>query len=178
MYDQDTDEQAMAQAMGFSSFGSQNPLSKKRKYNPHADAAVAEIAKPASTGSNSTPLGPPPSRMGQPTGNADEIDLEDEDANEGRVPTPNPAVNAGGMQVRPHGLPKRPAPGTGFVGSAGRGSAGGDHQGRGQDTGSPWYEGYYDPSSNENPWWKLEKSMGLESKGTWLRRGEVPTGST
>jgi hypothetical protein len=29
-----------------------------------------------------------------------------------------------------------------------------------------WYIGYYDPSFNENPWAKLEKSNGLEPRGT------------
>ncbi|PFH58915.1 hypothetical protein XA68_13042 [Ophiocordyceps unilateralis] len=31
-----------------------------------------------------------------------------------------------------------------------------------------WYEGYYDPSSNENPWLALEETLGLKSEGTWL----------
>jgi hypothetical protein len=31
-----------------------------------------------------------------------------------------------------------------------------------------WFEGYYDPSFNENPWKKLEAEKGLEAVGTWL----------
>jgi hypothetical protein len=42
------------------------------------------------------------------------------------------------------------------------------HRGRGGR--KPWWEGYYDPTSNENPWEKLEQAMGLEPKGTWCPR--------
>ena len=31
-----------------------------------------------------------------------------------------------------------------------------------------WFEDYYDPNFNENPWKKLEAEKGLESVGTWL----------
>lgn len=31
-----------------------------------------------------------------------------------------------------------------------------------------WFEGYYDPSFNENPWKRLEAEKGLEPVGTWL----------
>lgn len=31
-----------------------------------------------------------------------------------------------------------------------------------------WYEGYYDPSFNENPWKKIETEKGLVSLGNWL----------
>ncbi|KAI0996655.1 hypothetical protein K3495_g11528 [Podosphaera aphanis] len=31
-----------------------------------------------------------------------------------------------------------------------------------------WYDDYYDPSFNENPWERLEISMGLKSKGCWV----------
>ncbi|KAL2759826.1 hypothetical protein ACRALDRAFT_1060190 [Sodiomyces alcalophilus JCM 7366] len=45
-------------------------------------------------------------------------------------------------------------------------------QGRGQgqrrEHGKPWWEGYYDPASNQNPWAALEKKAGLESRGSWL----------
>ena len=34
-----------------------------------------------------------------------------------------------------------------------------------------WWEGYYDPQSNENPWDKLEGKMGIGAKGSWLPRG-------
>jgi hypothetical protein len=32
-----------------------------------------------------------------------------------------------------------------------------------------WYIDYYDPSSNANPWERLEKRKGLEPVGSWLR---------
>ncbi|KAL7624593.1 hypothetical protein AAE478_006160 [Parahypoxylon ruwenzoriense] len=53
---------AMAQAMGFSSFGTQNP-NKRRKFNAHADAVVAStsastsVVREAKSGSNTIPLG-------------------------------------------------------------------------------------------------------------------------
>lgn len=34
-----------------------------------------------------------------------------------------------------------------------------------------WYEDYYDPSFNQNPWAEQEEKMGLEAKGKWLERG-------
>lgn len=33
-----------------------------------------------------------------------------------------------------------------------------------------WYIEYYDPNFNENPWARLEQSLGLESVGTWVSR--------
>lgn len=33
-----------------------------------------------------------------------------------------------------------------------------------------WYIGYYDPSFNENPWAKLERANGLESRETWVEK--------
>ncbi|KAK0380783.1 hypothetical protein CLIM01_01858 [Colletotrichum limetticola] len=51
-----------------------------------------------------------------------------------------------------------------------RGGRGGYQQQQRND-GKPWWEGYYDPASNENPWEKLEKKAGVLSKGTWVARG-------
>ncbi|KAL6908944.1 hypothetical protein GGI43DRAFT_379779 [Trichoderma evansii] len=173
------DDDAMAQAMGFSSFGQQN-RPQKRKYNPHTDAVISSdsktaqrAAKASATGSNSTLLGVPSSKPSQAAANADEIDLdEDEDgvdndddiaSHTADVPETTAAPAA---LVRPHGLPERPVPGTGFIGSSG------GHQGsHGHQDGSrnnTWYDGYYDPKSNENPWRRLEASKGLQSTGTWL----------
>jgi hypothetical protein len=176
------DEEAMAQAMGFSSFG-QNK-SQKRKYNPHADAIISSdsktaqrAAKASATGSNSTPLGIPREKPDPAAANVDEIDLdEDEDENEDKHEDDNDgiALNPAGIPessaapalVRPHGLPERPVPGPGFIRPPG------DHKGsHGHQDGSKhtvWYEGYYDPSSNENPWRRLEGSKGLPSLGTWI----------
>ncbi|EHK41337.1 hypothetical protein TRIATDRAFT_180523, partial [Trichoderma atroviride IMI 206040] len=159
--DMPLDDDAMAQAMGFSSFGHQN-RPQKRKYNPHADAVISSdsktaqrAAKPSATGSNSTPLGVPSSKSSQAAANADEIDLDDE------AGVPESAATPAAL-VRPHGLPERPVPGTGFIGSSG---------GHGHQDGSRhdiWYDGYYDPKSNENPWRRLEGSKGLQPVGTWL----------
>ncbi|KXH41212.1 hypothetical protein CSIM01_03418 [Colletotrichum simmondsii] len=51
-----------------------------------------------------------------------------------------------------------------------RGGRGGYQQQQRND-GKPWWEGYYDPASNENPWERLEKKAGVLSKGTWVARG-------
>ncbi|KAI9046760.1 hypothetical protein LZ554_009497 [Drepanopeziza brunnea f. sp. 'monogermtubi'] len=42
-----------------------------------------------------------------------------------------------------------------------RGGRGGQREGR-------WYEGYYDPAFNTNPWEALEKAKGLKPVGSWL----------
>ncbi|KAK5997248.1 hypothetical protein PT974_02602 [Cladobotryum mycophilum] len=184
--DAPTDEEAMAQAMGFSSFGTNRP--QKRKYNPQADAVVdakRNNNKAVSTGSNSTPLG---------TGayNANEITLDDE-VNNGDEPAPEaeaeeavavPATQEANAAdsapqeapVRPAGLPARPAPGAGFMGPS-RGHQGGHQGGHANASGSkrPWYEEYYDPSSNENPWQRLEVSLDLQPLGTWLEREQKAT---
>ncbi|KAJ4135597.1 hypothetical protein NW765_009573 [Fusarium oxysporum] len=67
-----SDDDLMAQ-MGFSSFGAASPPSKRRRYNPNADALLP--SKSSATGANSTALG---------TGsNKDEISLDDD--NEGNA---------------------------------------------------------------------------------------------
>ncbi|OAQ99956.1 hypothetical protein LLEC1_04026 [Akanthomyces lecanii] len=72
--DDDTAE-AMAAAMGFSSFGAQNPQSKKRKYNPNNDAVVSiDGDERRGTSANSAPV----ERRRAPPANADEIALDDE----------------------------------------------------------------------------------------------------
>lgn len=65
--DEDFDSSAMAAAMGFSSFG--GPASKKRKFNPRADAAFVASSSPSSSapapapsGANTTALGERPPR--------------------------------------------------------------------------------------------------------------------
>lgn len=92
------------------------------------------------------------------------------------------------VQTRPHALPERPVHNTmGFTGGAGaameRGGGGAGSRSARSDAGSiassrppsgrgnfnkKWYEGYYDPSFNENPWAKLEVERGLQAKGTWV----------
>ncbi|KAL7941628.1 hypothetical protein V8C42DRAFT_348495 [Trichoderma barbatum] len=186
------DDDAMAQAMGFSAFGSQN-RPQKRKYNPHADAIVSSdsataqrAARPSATGSNSTPLGLPTRKPDQPAANADEIDLDRDEAedvgDDGGVAShpagipERPAEPSGPALVRPPGLPDRPPPGIGFMGSSGGHQGGhGAHDGSRQ---AVEWDGYYDPSSNENPWGRLEKSRGLHSLGTWIPRGQKASASS
>jgi hypothetical protein len=88
-------------------------------------------------------------------------------------------------QPRPHGLPQRPPPAfidtafmqgnqrqawsdTASVASSSRdgGRGRGRDGGRGQRN-ERWYEEYYDPSFNENPWERLEKAKGLKQLGKW-----------
>ena len=170
----------MAEAMGFSSFGGQGHPQKKRRYNPHADAAVvggsdrrsAAAGTHPSTGSNSTPLGEQARRQGMSAANDDEIDLEG-DGNEGpvseTVPAPAGQANPPG-QARPAGLPQRPPPqaGSGFpLASRGAVSHGMAASTQGESGQLAWHEGYFDPMSITNPWEKLEKMKGLDPKGTW-----------
>jgi len=85
---------------------------------------------------------------------------------------------------RPQGLPERPvwadaelAKGfgreigerseTGSVASSSRPTRRGERNVR-------WFEGYYDPSFNENPWRKLELVRGLEARGSWVEGQGAP----
>lgn len=256
--DEAMDSAAMAEAMGFSGFGMQRPASKKRRFNPNADAAVSGVSdnnnnsnKPASTGANTAPLGrqrlrlPPPSSelparpsttatrsSGPVAGKADtdEIDLDDrdpadslerdvpagddhvggEDLGSQYMDTSRPsrgylpeelaeieaqdkidAILVGGIP----GLPARPPAVASSEGIGGYGHHHGqrnDQQGRGNDrrhpqgkrrhptgdddSGAPWWEGYYDPKVNQNPWEALEKKMGLQPRGTWLPKYVKPAG--
>jgi hypothetical protein len=180
----------MARMMGFSSFGDRPQ--KKRKYNPHADAITDTSPSNGggggrrgpephtSTGSNSMPLG---TRAPRPTGNADEIDLDGDSEGEPQGHLSSSGFNASGGSANQaadasqqassdalhmHGFPQRPA--AGFSQSPSRQNHGGHWQQRGPpgDPGAPWYEGYYDSLSNRNPWEKLENTMGLQPKGTWI----------
>ncbi|KAM0664742.1 hypothetical protein ACQRIU_006600 [Beauveria bassiana] len=178
--DDDTAE-AMAAAMGFSSFGAQNPPSRKRKYNPNNDAVVS-IDKPQrhGTGANSATVG----ERRAPPANADEIALDDEvddDSanNNGEAAAVGEAegvsVDAAGgsshgIGAGIAGLPQRPAPARGgFTGTQHRRGgtprqASGGHHG----INKLWYEDYYDHFSNENPWAKLEEAAGLQPISTWF----------
>ncbi|CAJ2511452.1 Uu.00g070770.m01.CDS01 [Anthostomella pinea] len=55
-------------------------------------------------------------------------------------------------------------------GIGGRGGRGGHRANRGQDReqGKKWWEDYYDPNFNVNPWEHLERTKGLESRGSWM----------
>ena len=213
---EDADAAAMAEAMGFSSFGSQAP-NKRRRFNPAADAVIADAPASAtqtsskargllSSGSNSTPLG-------VRTQNKDEIalDLDDDDGGVGDSTSAGVTGAAGVAVIRgtgdgddpepqyldqsrpsdiPHEfgddvqakidsivgpsggnhaqLPPRPV-----FSSAARGgheSRGGyqSGHGRGREPGKMWWEDYYDPSSNTNPWERLEKARGLGPSGHFM----------
>ncbi|GKU02378.1 hypothetical protein FLAG1_01540 [Fusarium langsethiae] len=150
------DEALMAQ-MGFSSFGAASPPSKRRRYNPNADASLP--SKSSATGANSTALG---------TGsNTDEIALDDGDDNEDEKG--DKSGQQAPAQVRPAGLPQRPAPAS--VPRQGQHSV--PHERR-----DDWYIGYYDSLSNANPWERIEKARGLTTRGTWVLRDNVNAAKT
>lgn len=135
------DDALITQTLGFSSFGATHPPSKKRRYNPRADAISLHPlpAKPAATGANSTPL----------RTNTDEIPIDDDDDQgqgaESSVQVPHEST-----------LPQRPAQSV---------EPPKDSRPMRSET---WYIGYYDPSTNQNPWDRLEKARGLGTRGTWL----------
>lgn len=70
------------------------------------------------------------------------------------------SVGDGGYALHPARPRGGGAPGN-SRGGGGRGSGGINPE---------WYVDYYDQAFNMNPWEKLEKEMGLESKGVWLAR--------
>ena len=114
--------QAMATAMGFSSFGTQDSdrPAKKRRYD---DGNLPLPVHPKET---------------------------------------DPAAHRGGRGGRGGRGSSR---GSGRGGWQGGGRGGGEPGGSGSE---PWWTDYYDPSSNENPWERLEQARGIEPVGTWL----------
>ncbi|KAI2617300.1 hypothetical protein GGS26DRAFT_408110 [Hypomontagnella submonticulosa] len=213
MEDSEDTAAAMAQAMGFSSFGTQKNPNKRRKFNPHADAVVASpststiplhhsgATREVKSGSNATPLG-------IRNRNEDEIDLEEDGEGEGtniahdrghggledkddddpepqyldpsRLPAATLADSADDIQSKidtiVSGFPnstvdaKTPMASIGGgYGSRGGGRGGSQpHRGQGRDPGKNWWDDYYDPSSNVNPWERLEHTRGLEPRGSWM----------
>lgn len=196
--DQEAEAAAMAQMMGFTAFGSQAPPSKKRRYNPRADAVAdsGEAGPPApwGTGANTMPLLPRSVLRGEgqveasAAGEGGEVGQGGQSASE---------VGAGGGESEASGRgdgdddpapqyidtsrsPIRTgedqtssslpatAPGYGEHRTAGRSGGGGSGFAPGKRI---WWTDYYDPSSNENPWEFLEKARGLEPVGPWLPRG-------
>ncbi|KAH6656270.1 hypothetical protein BKA67DRAFT_654617 [Truncatella angustata] len=215
--------EAMAAAMGFSSFGAQQPNAKRRKYNPHleesASAALphhgARAAVDHGQGANAIPLGArqaaavAPAAQKKNSNNKDEISLDDDDEDDPEpqyIDTSRPATSLEPAAVLPPpdadaGAQAHADAAAGGATTAGGGSRGGRYQhgyGRGGyrdqrqhvewgvDGGDrkPWYEDYYDPSFNINPWEKLERERGLEplsgdyltweeSKARWEREKEA-----
>jgi hypothetical protein len=98
-YESSEDEaEAMAKAMGFSSFGTQGPT-KKRKFNPKTDAMVEgqELAsldrggkKGQGSGGNKIPLGKPRVLGVAPKSNQEEIELDEEDGEPAYIDTSLP----------------------------------------------------------------------------------------
>ncbi|KAI0161375.1 hypothetical protein GGR57DRAFT_355436 [Xylariaceae sp. FL1272] len=202
--DVDDTSDAMAAAMGFSSFGAQKS-NKRRKFNPTADAVVATSATipfhPTTTGSNMTPLGHRPQ-------NHDEVDL-DENGEDGTAPgvahhpgmshDPEPQCldtapssvpdsanrlqpmidTSLGSSMAPN-LPRKPPPSLIPRGLLSHGDHRGHHQERAQhrQQGGKWWEDYYDPAFIINPWEKLETSMGFEPLGQWVSWEEAKTART
>ncbi|GAB0135113.1 hypothetical protein EsDP_00003462 [Epichloe bromicola] len=180
--DADTDAAAaIAQAMGFSSFGAQDHHpQKRRKYGP-----AESITSASATGSNSTPLGAPspkPKPATDSDSDPDGIDPDRDEADAPRETTPSQEPREPPLAS----MPAHPPAGRGgFVGGASSGS----HATRGRRVGvgvgverrhnEPWYTGYYDCTSNENPWERLEKSMGLRTRGgTWVPRSSWTPATT
>lgn len=220
----DEDTAAMAEAMGFASFGGQNHPSKRRKYNARADDAFVagggdESTLPfhdAGSGSNNTPLGERRRQQQQPATkkqktNANEIDLDDDDDDDqdqdgGNDENTDAAAAAGAAkeaddaaqdpepqyidtsqppdQVQPgfdaiiggpSGLPVKPTWGPYAGHGEGYTQPGPDrprHGGGDKNSKEPWWNDYYDPAFNTNPWEQIEKAQGMEPRGTWLTYDE------
>ncbi|KAL8397030.1 hypothetical protein RB594_003938 [Gaeumannomyces avenae] len=111
------------------------------------------------------------------TTNDDEIDLDDDDDDDDEGGGGAPAAVA----TPPAGLPPRPPAGGGGDGPTsgphsqqqqhhqhhGRGGGGSGRHGDPSASGRQWWLDYYDQRFNENPWARLEKSLGLEPRGSW-----------
>ncbi len=173
----DADAQAMAAAMGFTAFGTkeQDRPAKKRRFDNTGGALG-----PASSGANSLPLHSRSTansnKPEQEPSTAEEIDLGEDDVADNTHATHAVAPQ---QELPPHGinLPAKPTipqyerhPGH-FSRGGRRGGFGDGFGGRGggdRDPSQHWWIGYYDPSSNENPWERLEQARGLKPLGPWL----------
>ncbi|KAK1986365.1 hypothetical protein LZ30DRAFT_582314 [Colletotrichum cereale] len=77
------------------------------------------------------------------------------------------------MGSAPTAMPTRERHAEAAAGHPARGGRQGYQQQR--NDGKPWWEGYYDHASNENPWERLEKRAGVQSRGTWVSKGQAQT---
>jgi len=162
------------------------------------DDGTAGAEQPSfSTSANSIPIHQSAlrSRGNIPTDaapNADEIDLEDDvaDGHAAAISTPtadkvqslidgivaaNPVAEAAPSSPVSSGPAsfRDPIPSAPFDSPFSGYGRGGPHHGAWSDGGrsgprQPWWQGYYDPKSNENPWYHLEERMGLPPRGSWL----------
>ncbi|KAK4167441.1 hypothetical protein QBC43DRAFT_141998 [Cladorrhinum sp. PSN259] len=177
------DDAAMQSMLGFSSFQSTTRPPKRRR-------SPGLSSHESSSGSNSIPLAKraqtriqtgaiqPQSLQVPSEDSSDGIDFNipfeetDSDAPPGSTNPPSgTATPPPQTQTQPsHSLPQRPQFQSGRGGGRG-GARGGARGGRG---GAPfhnpeWYKTYYDPASNENPWWWLENDRGIQSEvNDWL----------
>ncbi|KAK8094673.1 hypothetical protein PG997_001358 [Apiospora hydei] len=194
----DEDTAAMAEAMGFASFGGQAHGSKRRKYNARADDAYVAGAggdkstlpfHDAGSGSNNTPLGErrQPTKKQKTKANEDEIDLDDDDdddpnkaadTNDAQDPAPQ-YIDTSLPPIWPNQnstpSPEWAAAASRRGGAYSQQGAGNRRSGRDRASGPPWWNDYYDPAFNTNPWEKIEKARGLQPRGPWLSYDESKT---
>ncbi|KAK3490361.1 uncharacterized protein B0T23DRAFT_159787 [Neurospora hispaniola] len=169
--------------------GGQRP-SKKRRYNSRIDDAYVGPT-PQGTGANDVPVQRQRvlNNNAPRDGDMNEINLDDDTAAAAETSTTSLPVNSS-LSLPPksqvqvsnqqhnqrgnHGVHSGRGGGRGGRGGrgghgggggGGGGSGGGTH---GRDPTKPWYIDYYDPSSNENPWERLEQQRGMEAVGKWL----------
>ncbi|KAL2155501.1 hypothetical protein VTH82DRAFT_243 [Thermothelomyces myriococcoides] len=177
-----TEENAsMASTMGFTSFGggdNARPF-KKRRFNPHLDEAVIATRGPGPTAHTAGPVATHGITYNDDDNDGFTRDDDDDGADyldADAPPTPSgaafPAMTAGSQPAGGWYNPGNFQRGRGGRGRGGARGGGGRGGGRGGSFNPFWYEDYYDPSFNENPWERLEKLKGLEPVGTWLSRSQ------
>ncbi|GKT52300.1 uncharacterized protein ColSpa_12481 [Colletotrichum spaethianum] len=124
----------------------------------HAQSLIDELSTSGGTG--------PPE--GTPAPQAQGTSLPPSSA----LPTRPDATWGNELGAAPTAMPTRERPGQ-AAGHQPRGRQGYQQQPR--NDGKPWWEGYYDHASNENPWERLERKAGVQSRGTWVSRGPAQT---
>ena len=184
----------MAQMMGFSTFGATQD--KKRKYNPNADAATGTPA-PASAAAGCPRVDGV--KRGRLSGRPSAVKQTTRRRRRRRIQMRSTWTSSATLrrlqqtlwrrESRSHQAWRRRAqlacqsvhpPAVGLFASPFTeplpSQQRHDRQPNNNDPSrGPWYEGYYDPSSNENPWARLEMAMDLPPKGTWIPRGNPST---
>ena len=151
---EEANDTALQEMLGFTSFGAQNP--KKRKFSgtvvaPPDDGGDCSVVRTTQRGGES---GLPPRPADLPSRPAD-------------LPSRPPALT---QQQQWH--QQRQKQRWGRHGGEEREDEGEEEEaGRQRERRDPWWDGYYDPTSNENPWAELERRAGLGEKGSWLAKG-------
>ncbi|KAK4458434.1 hypothetical protein QBC42DRAFT_349618 [Cladorrhinum samala] len=168
--DDDDDDAAMRAALGFSSFTSTTRPAKRQRFNdPQASSASSSNLVPinhlARSAQKSQPLAASSSQDGTTN-----LELLNSNPASSSLENGSSLPIVGTNTNHPLSLPPRPQ-NTGFGPGRGRDQRGGGGGGGAGPSGhdKEWYKTYYDPSSNENPWWWLENSLGLKSEADdWL----------